>query len=520
MSKNRDSIEKLRIAATIDDITVQTTSTYSSDKIEDELLERDSSTVHKTGNETIEGVKTFTSSPILPTPISDYQGATKKYVDDRMVLGSTVYGLIYNFTDDTFKRVGTGTSEDNVWLSTIATRMNDLFGGDDITSFFNKETTVQGNMKRVVVDNAGTYVKDYNATSYSHPDQTGLLATQSVCVQIPKFYYINVSFISNSKVYHLMLQSLNQFSFDLESIGFSSATSIIGMHVSGAASYTSIVGTVITGIVSNAFVRQDNSIGDVMYLGAFMSYNTGSGYKSTCTTTGTSTPVYATASQTIATFRRGHQTFSSSFYTQNWFQREALNFTCIIERGTFLTEVNGINLYSKWEGYSWTANTSDGMVLGLTLPLGNATGVIRDSSNRAIANSYRGIEGYHSHLWEFVDGINIINGAVYVAKVGTYTSDISTTPYFSLGVSVPTAGSGLYISEVHPGTFLPKTASATNLTKYTDGFWSSTGNRIVVVSGGQAYPGLCGLLTWTSNNDSSSLGWNVSSRFSAVKNLT
>ena len=42
----------------------------------------DGTAVHKTGNETIEGVKTFQSSPIVPAPTTDLQAATKKYVDD------------------------------------------------------------------------------------------------------------------------------------------------------------------------------------------------------------------------------------------------------------------------------------------------------------------------------------------------------------------------------------------------------------------------------------------------------
>jgi len=48
----------------------------------------DGTAVHKTGNETIEGVKTFQSSPIIPTPDADMEAATKKYVDDR---GKTAY---------------------------------------------------------------------------------------------------------------------------------------------------------------------------------------------------------------------------------------------------------------------------------------------------------------------------------------------------------------------------------------------------------------------------------------------
>ena len=38
--------------------------------------------VLNTGNETIAGVKTFSSSPVVPAPTTDLQAATKKYVDD------------------------------------------------------------------------------------------------------------------------------------------------------------------------------------------------------------------------------------------------------------------------------------------------------------------------------------------------------------------------------------------------------------------------------------------------------
>lgn len=42
----------------------------------------DADVVHDTGDETVAGVKTFSSSPIVPTPTTDFQAATKKYVDD------------------------------------------------------------------------------------------------------------------------------------------------------------------------------------------------------------------------------------------------------------------------------------------------------------------------------------------------------------------------------------------------------------------------------------------------------
>ena len=48
-------------------------------------LNQDLSTaVILTGDQTVAGVKTFSSSPIVPTPTTDYQASTKKYVDDQI----------------------------------------------------------------------------------------------------------------------------------------------------------------------------------------------------------------------------------------------------------------------------------------------------------------------------------------------------------------------------------------------------------------------------------------------------
>jgi hypothetical protein len=48
----------------------------------------DSTVVHNTGAETIAGVKTFSSSPIVPTPTSGTQVTNKTYVDSLATLGT------------------------------------------------------------------------------------------------------------------------------------------------------------------------------------------------------------------------------------------------------------------------------------------------------------------------------------------------------------------------------------------------------------------------------------------------
>lgn len=55
----------------------------------------DTAVVHDTGNETIAGIKTFSSSPIVPEPTSSAQAATKSYVDNTLsqIYPISEYGL-------------------------------------------------------------------------------------------------------------------------------------------------------------------------------------------------------------------------------------------------------------------------------------------------------------------------------------------------------------------------------------------------------------------------------------------
>jgi len=75
--------------------------------------------VSKTGNETVAGVKTFSSSPIIPAPTTDLQAATKKYVDDNAGGGSG--GITWNEVTGTTQAasVNAGYIANNAALVTI-----------------------------------------------------------------------------------------------------------------------------------------------------------------------------------------------------------------------------------------------------------------------------------------------------------------------------------------------------------------------------------------------------------------
>jgi len=64
----------------------------------------DNAVVKLTGDQTVAGVKTFSSSPVVPTPTTDFQASTKKYVDDAAFAGvgdasETAKGVVEEATD-------------------------------------------------------------------------------------------------------------------------------------------------------------------------------------------------------------------------------------------------------------------------------------------------------------------------------------------------------------------------------------------------------------------------------------
>lgn len=87
----------------------------------------DDSTVGISGDETVAGIKTFSSSPIVPTPTTDYQASTKKYVDDTAFAGApnastTVKGIVEIATQAEVD-VGTDTGGTGAFLSVLPSQL-------------------------------------------------------------------------------------------------------------------------------------------------------------------------------------------------------------------------------------------------------------------------------------------------------------------------------------------------------------------------------------------------------------
>ena len=428
---------------------------------------------------------------------------------------SPVFGLLYNLTDDLYKRVGKninylpidGFREFSAWRSPTAERQNDAdtAGPSPLTAWLDSSTNLPfSSMKRYVINKTGTEVKAYNANSYTHADQTGVTATQQVMVKIPAFHYIQARIVDGSKTCMLFAIANSSFTLDaVNDLGFASPTITMWNPTTGVSS-GKVSGNVITSALHPAFVTNAGGTLTKRYYGAF---NAVSG-RSIC-----GSGVQATGDITRVTARTSVQGFGTGFTQIDWLLRSALDILVLVERGSFYMERGGASMANKWEGYSWNSYAgSYDQDNGKTLALLNKTGVILDGSNLTIANSYRGIENYHSALWNWVDGVNLASDVVYLAKKGAAYNDTSTTTngYFSSGITVPSGAASHYISDLGAGTFIPTEVSGSATTKMTDAAF--TGSTALFVGGSLDYPSVSGVCAWASSSPASGSSWTFVAR--------
>jgi hypothetical protein len=326
--------------------------------------------------------------------------------------------------------------------------------------------------------------------------------------EIEKCYYIDVIIESDSKEYDVKIVSSQPFSVDaINDLGFESVTSITAWNPTAGISSGTVVGNVITSALHPAFVWHDGSEADYTYVGSFHSVSGRSTF---------GTGVKGTNNITLPTARTQHTAFGTNFNQHDIWNNSLVQLLAYIERGSNYLEQSG----TKFDGLSWYGSASSYPYdNGLTLSLENRTGVILDTSDRVIANSYRGIENYHSALWVWIDGININGGVCHLAKAGaTFASDTDAVPYFASGYTTRNTASWASIEKWHAGTFIPHpTAGGTTSTKVTDQMYGNTGWRVLQFGGTLINGGVSGLSCWDGSNDSSAAGWYVVSRASFRK---
>lgn len=127
----------------------------------------DSSVVHNTGNETVAGTKTFSSSPVVPTPTLGSQAANKTYVDGAVTAGipdaSTSTKGIVQLAGD----LG-GTASSPAVLSRNVTKTVGASNADYVTDGTADDVEIQAAINAVAAAGGGTvFIKagNYNLTA-------------------------------------------------------------------------------------------------------------------------------------------------------------------------------------------------------------------------------------------------------------------------------------------------------------------------------------------------------------------
>ena len=413
--------------------------------------------VHKTGDETITGVKTFSSSPIVPTPTTDSQAATKAYVDKLVsttiqnggrdiYLGS--YGLEWNETTDTYRRIGS-----------------------------ENYTAIQSLMKRCVLNADGSvnYYLDVNNSNYKADgtlaDLTG--ASGNVMVEVPKTYvrysYITTGGSTGTDTVHRWEISLNA------DAGFE---------------------------VHWAFDR-GGAIRSKRYYPAYQGYVTGGKMISR-------SGVYPTVSQTLAQFRTAAKANSVSNPTTgatangywgniDFALYELITLFAVIEYGTMNIQSALGQGRTMLTGTNWVGGELIG-INGLSNTYGNRTanyayvGASTDAAADLSFMSYRGCENFFGNVWRMADGV------IFLGTTNNKTMWFSTdlTAYNETGagytnsglVTANAAGFGRKLANTNKGFIITDVTGGNSNAGTTDYYYTSTTDATVALVGSASNTGL------------------------------
>ncbi len=410
--------------------------------------------VNLTGDQTIEDIKSFISSPIVPTPTTDGDAVNKEYVDVE-VTGAN------NYTDT---RVNAVAGQLNTDYYQGAYGISWDYATDTyIRTGAKGFTAIQSLMRRCVLN------ADGSVNYYLHPDNSNFKedgtpsvltgADGNVMVEVPR-HYIKVETVGN----------VDSFSISL---------------------------TPETGYVLDpAFLKWNGTeMVEVpyRYFRAYEGFVSGGKLLSVSGVTPTRT-------QTISTFRTQAMANGAGWHLTDWNLLNTIKRLCYIEFCDFIV--------TKYLGEGNYAGSDFGITTGQSNALGNRSS---NNTHNDKYMSYRGIENMYADIWEFVDGVNVNNYQFYVnGKYSTFQSDIFTGDYVAKGPLTVAGASNSLIKRCAvsvDGGFIPTVVGGSTTTFYGDALWSVTGARIALY-GGDANDG--------ASDGLGALGVNSASSYSAA----
>ena len=400
----------------IDDTEINNLLTWSSTKINS----LDVANVKLSGDQTIEGTKTFTSSPIVSTPTADTQAANKAYVDTSVnqVVGQLstdfyqgAYGISWDYATDTYIRTGA-----------------------------KGYTAIQSQMRRCVVKADGTvnYYLNPDNSNFKEDGTPSVLtgADGNVMVEIPR-HYIKDETVGN-------VDSLN-------------------VSLTPEAGY----------VLDPAFLKWNGTeMVEVpyRYFRAYEGFVSGGKLLSVSGVTPTRT-------QTIATFRTQAMANGAGWHLTDWNLLNTIKRLCYIEFCDFIVTKYLGNGNDTGTDYGITTGQSN----ALGNRSSNSTHNDKYMSYRGIENMYADIwefvDGVNVNNYQFY-----VNGKYSTFASDVFTGDyVAKGPLTVAGAGNSLIKRCAVSSD---GGFIPTVVGGSTTTFYGDALWSATGARIALYGGG------------------------------------
>jgi len=151
--------------------------------------------------------------------------------------------------------------------------------------------------------------------------------------------------------------------------------------------------------------------------------------------------------------------------------------------------------------------------LGQTDILTYHTGRVSGTDNVS-AVQYRWIENPWGNVWDWIDGILIQDGKVYICNDETLYASSITNSYNDTGIVTPTSGSGWLKTESDYNNqyIFPKTVGGSDSTYLCDNSWFNTELRSLYVGGYSGSGSYAGLFSWRGNSDPGGAGARIGGR--------
>lgn len=365
-------------------------------------------------------------------------------------------------------------------------------------------TTIHRNMKRCVLNANGTvnyYLSPTDSTKKADGTTANLDGSDgNVMVEIPKFWFRQTK-VSNTTTWEISNTSKAGYSVHPAFIknGVEVSYRYIGAY---HASYLDA-----TDSTYKSGLNLDDLTGSLDLANDKLSSVSG---------------VYPICGVTRDECRSLAENNGSGWRVCDYYLMSAVQLLYLVEYGTFYTQnvLGDGNTADSYVASSSNQTDSPHSIAGLSNSLGNAstnttTGASTVTNPPTAFMSYRGIENWYGNAWQWIDGINIGNGAnynVHASNTDTDFADDTSTNYTLLGTCASASGYVQNILDVD-GVFIPNdTTGASSSTFLTDYFYINTGPRVALFGGDVRDGAGAGGFFWSWYDVSSSAARYIGSR--------